>query len=108
MNEDQLNDENTNEIVNKILLSNNKSKKMLLNENYIKEVREMVTGMSNETVKDMIYKKIEQIKQTDISEEQKDKLECELAILIANMPVDYEQNRQYWRVLEEKERKKRE
>ena len=104
----QAEDENANEIIKKIYDANSKFKKNFLNEQYVNEMKKLIEGMSDDAIRNLISKKIEQIKERNISEEEIEKLECELAILIIHLPTFDDKNKKYWRTLEENARKNKE
>lgn len=103
----QIESEEINLIREKILNSNSEYKKMLLDEERVKNITKAIGSMSEQKIRENIFQKIEQIKGGTLSPKELEKIECELAILITYLPIDGEKNRSYWKEKEENARKNR-
>lgn len=102
---EQVEDEEVNEARRRIYYSDSEYKKRLLDKKYVNEVELAIKGMPESKIREIISKKIKQIKEGNISEKEIEKLECELAILITNLPINLEDRQMYWEELEENARK---
>lgn len=93
------------EIRKKILNSDNKIKKKLMNEEELKEISSNLKKMSTEQIKKIIDYKIAQIKEKKLDSEELEKLECEIALLITNLPLNIKKSFEYWKGIEKNAKK---
>lgn len=89
----------------KILNSDSNIKKKLINEDNLKEISDNLKNISTEEIKKIINSKIDRIKENNIDSEELERLECEIAVLIANLPLDKKKSFEYWKGVEENAKK---
>lgn len=93
------------EIRRKILNSDSNIKKKLINEDDLKRISDNIKNMSTEEIKKIIDFKIKLIKEKKLDSEELERLECEIALLITNLPLNMEKSFKYWKGIEKNAKK---